>query len=111
MVYTIQSVRGMHPPVCRNHRCQPIKNNCTCRCRHVHEQLTHAVQEAVHEQMGSECLLLIMDALQEAGVRVVGQVKEEELQAHAAQQPKHSSKRSQIGRRAIWYDFNSSQSM
>lgn len=75
--------------------------------RHVHEQLTHAVQEAVKAQMGSECLLLIINALHEEGTKVLDEAKHATAaQAQTPQQSMRSMKGSQIGRRAIWYAFN-----
>lgn len=76
--------------------------------RHVHEQLTHAVQEAVCEQSGSECLLLIVDALREEGTKVLSQAEEaSSAQAHAPQQQMHKAQPNQIGRRSIWYALSS----
>lgn len=75
------------------------------RCRHIHEQLTHAVQQAVGQYQGSECLLLILDALQEETSKVL-----DEAQQHAVERSRDSQEKleakvrpSQIGRRLIWF--------
>ncbi len=54
-------------------------------CRHIHEQLTHAVQQAVDQYQGSECLLLILDALQAEATKVV-----DEAQQHAVERSRGS---------------------
>ena len=79
-----------------------------CGCRHTHVQLTQAVQEAVHEQSGSECLLLIVDALREEGNKVLHQAEQaSSAQAHAPQQHVHKVQPKSIGRRSIWYALSS----
>lgn len=73
-------------------------------CRHVHEQLTRAVQQAMQQYQGNECLLLIIEALQEEATRVL-----EDAHQHAVEKSKSSQESlelsrlpSQIGRRSIW---------
>ena len=73
-------------------------------CRHVHEQLTHAVQQAVQQNQGTECLLLVVDALQEEAAKLL-----QEAQDHAdaesissQEQINLNTKAIQLGRRSIW---------
>ena len=73
-------------------------------CRHVHEQLTRAVQQAMQQYQGNECLLLIIEALQQEATRVL-----EDAHQHAIEKSKSSQESlelsqlpSQIGRRSIW---------
>jgi len=73
-------------------------------CRHIHEQLTHAVQQAVDQYQGSECLLLILDALQEEASKVLDEAQQHAVERSRGSQEKLEAKvrPSQIGRRSIW---------
>jgi len=73
-------------------------------CRHIHEQLTHAVQQAVDQYQGSECLLLILDALQAEATKVVDEAQQHAVERSRGSQEKLEAKvrSSQIGRRSIW---------
>ncbi len=79
-------------------------NSSFCANRHTHEQLTHAVQQAILQYQGNECLLLIVNALQEEASKVI-----EDAQHFAVEKSKTSQEQldlsrqpSQIGRRSIW---------
>ena len=83
---------------------QCLHNDHAGGCRHVHEQLTDSVQQAVELYQGSECLLLVIQALQDEASRVV-----EAAQQHAVEKSKTGQEQlallkrtSQIGRRSIW---------
>lgn len=74
------------------------------QCRHAHERLTHAVQQAVQQNSGTECLLLVVDALQEEAVKL-----QQDAQDHAdaesiasQEQLDLNSRPVQLGRRSIW---------
>ena len=77
-----------------------------CVCRHIHGQLTHAVHQAVVQFQGNECLLLAVEALQEAAAAAVKQAKEAaaEKNQNSKEPPDTHPASFQIGRRAIWLE-------
>ncbi|KAL3130259.1 hypothetical protein ABBQ38_008092 [Trebouxia sp. C0009 RCD-2024] len=85
--------------------CAPrIQVHCAAG-RHAHEQLTHAVQQAVQQNSGTECLLLVVDALQEEALKL-----QQDAQDHAdaesiasQEQLDLNSRPIQLGRRSIWF--------
>lgn len=84
---------------------KPTSMLTTLQCRHAHEQLTHAVQQAVQQNSGTECLLLVVDALQEEALKL-----QQDAQDHAdaesiasQEQLDLNSRPIQLGRRSIWY--------
>lgn len=75
------------------------------RSRHVHEQLTHAVHQAVDQYQGHECLLLVVEALQEAAATAVEQANQHAVEKSRSSEEKlmRTAAPTQIGRRAIWF--------
>ena len=86
---------------CRPIPRQPFQSAC---CRHVHEQLTHAVHQAVDQYQGNECLLLVVEALQEAATSAVEQANQHAVEKSRSSEEKlmRTASPTQIGRRAIW---------
>lgn len=74
-------------------------------CRHVHEQLTHAVQQAVQQNQGTECLLLVANALQEEAAKLLQEAQDHaDAESISSQEQLNLSTRAiQLGRRSIWY--------
>ena len=70
---------------------------------HVHQQLTHAVHKVVEMHEGSECLLLVVAALQEEALEMVEQARQLVDKNETSEEQLELSKTpSQIGRRVIW---------
>ena len=71
----------------------------------MHEQLTHAVQQAVQQNQGTECLLLVVDALQEEAAKVLQEAQDHaDAESISSQEQLHLNTRPiQLGRRSIWY--------
>lgn len=74
-------------------------------CRHVHGQLTHVVQQAVQQNQGTECLLLVVDALQEEAAKLLQEAQDHaDAESISSQEQLNLNTRDvQLGRRSIWY--------
>lgn len=87
------------------HNNHSTQHNDASACRHAHEQLSHAVQQAVDQNAGNECLLLIVDSLQQEAAELV-QAAQDHADAESIssqEQLNLNSTPMQLGRRSIWY--------